>query len=194
VTFDDWDACVASGGCVQASDANWGRGSRPVINVSWYDAKQYVAWTSKLTGKSYRLLTEAEWEYAVRAQTAITAESTLYSFGNDEAKLGDYAWYVRNSGGKGTQEVGKKLPNAFGLYDMHGNVLEWVEDCYVEYYRGAPTDGTAMTKADCSEHVRRGGSWIGDPIQLRSATRERAITDLRRSDVGFRVARTFLTP
>src|SRR5207249_7461576 len=124
VTFDEWDACVAHGGCTyRPIDAGWGRGRQPVIRVSWDDAKVYSAWLAKQTGKPYRLLTEAEWEYAARA-----GNPGRYSFGDNETQLGEYAWFSNNSDSK-TQPVGTKKPNAFGLYDMHGNVWQWVEDC-----------------------------------------------------------------
>jgi len=185
VTFDEWDACVAHGGCKpQPDDLSWGRGRRPVIHVSWDDAKQYVAWIAKLTGKPYRLLTEVEWEYAARA-----GGSGRYSFGDDERQLGDHAWYGRNSGGK-TQPVGQKIANAFGLHDMHGNVREWVEDCYRDSYQGAPTDGLAWTTGDCGRRVVRGGSWLSYPRDLRSAYRLWFTTDSRIYVQGFRLART----
>jgi formylglycine-generating enzyme required for sulfatase activity len=193
LTFDEWQVCVASRGCGQISDSGWGSGNRPVMNVSWDDAMLYVAWLSRMTGKSYRLLTEAEWEYAARGQTAITAESTPYAFGNDAAKLGDYAWYRINSNGT-TQDVGKKLPNAFGLHDMHGNVKEWVEDCYAENYNGALADGSTRAGGDCSARVLRGGSWSSIPGFLRSAARDRSDAALRDQIFGFRVARTLITP
>ncbi len=188
VTFAEWDACVAAGGCPHATDSGWGRGERPVINVSWDDAKDYVGWFSRLTGKSYRLLTEAEWEYAARAGT-----TTLYSFGDDEAALGEYAWFSANSEDK-THLVGKRKRNAFGLNDMHGNVWEWVEDPWHYYYFGAPADGSPWVEGgDVSRRVLRGSSWIGDPKDLRSANRNRNAADIRLNVYGFRVGRT-LTP
>src|SRR6185369_6856047 len=120
VTCDDWDTCVAHGDCPRVSDSGWGRGQRPVINVTWDDAKRFVAWLSSMTGRTYGLLSEAEWEYAARAGT-----QTAYSFGDDEAMLGEYAWYNANASSQ-THPVGEKKPNGFGLYDMYGNVFEWV--------------------------------------------------------------------
>src|SRR5262245_3850139 len=137
VTFADWDACVAVGGCPRegrASDAGWGRGRQPVIFVSWDDAQAYVAWLSRMTDKTYRLLTEAEWEYAARA-----GSQAAYSWG-DEIGKGN-----ANCGGCGSQwdsketaPVGSFAANAFGLHDMHGNLWEWVEDCFHEDYNGGP--------------------------------------------------------
>ena len=188
VTFEQWDACIAHGGCAHnPQDERWGRGRRPVINVSWDDAKVYIAWLAKQTGKPYRLLTEAEWEYAARA-----GNPARYSFGDDETQLGEYAWFLKNSEGK-TQPVGKKKANAFGLYDMHGNVWQWVEDCYEESYSGAPTDGLAVTSKDCDIRVLRGGSWLHFPDFLRSAHRYKFTTDFRIKNFGFRVGR-MLTP
>ena len=185
VTFAEWDACAVAGGCPKASDSTWGRGDRPVINVSWDDAKQYADWLSKMTGKKYRLLTEAEWEYAARA-----GRQTRFSFGDDEAQLEQHAWYNRNSEKK-TQPVGKKVANAFGLHDMHGNVYEWVEDSWHDSYRGAPTDGSAWTKdGNESQRVVRGGSWGNSPRVLRAAYRSSDSPDIRDNDRGFRLART----
>lgn len=184
VTFDEWDACVAHGGCTyRPGDNGWGRARQPAINISWDDAKIYVAWLSKQTGKDYRLLTEAEWEYAARAKT-----TTRYTFGDSGAALGEHAWYSNNSDSR-PHPVGKKMPNAFGLHDMHGNVWEWVEDCYKDSYGGAPTDGSAVTSGSCRRHVLRGGSWGYDPDLLRSAVRV-GIEEGRIIINGFRVGRT----
>ncbi|MBM3540084.1 MAG: formylglycine-generating enzyme family protein, partial [Alphaproteobacteria bacterium] len=150
VTFDQWDACTAGGGCdrYRPGDVGWGRGSRPVINVSWTDAKAYVEWLGRKAGKSYRLLSEAEWEYAARAGT-----TTAWSCGSSESCLAAAGWHYGNSGGR-TQAVGTKSANAFGLHDMHGNVWEWVEDCWHDSYAGAPSDGSAWTTGgDCGRRV-----------------------------------------
>jgi formylglycine-generating enzyme required for sulfatase activity len=189
VTFADWDACVSVGGCPQAGDSGWGRGTRPVINVSWDDAQAYAAWLSRMTGKTYRLLTEAEWEYAARADT-----QTAYFWGDYVGK--DNA----NCSGCGSQWDGRQTspvdsfkPNAFGLHDMAGNVFQWVQDCYHDNYNGAPTDGSAWTGGDCSRRVVRGGSWYGNPQDLRAASRAWDSTVSRLYVLGFRVGRT-LTP
>ncbi len=187
VTFDQWDACVHHGGCTLpgAGASSWGRGKQAAINVSWDDAQQYVSWLSALTGQSYRLLSEAEWEYVARAGT-----TTAYSFGDDPAMLGDYGWYTGNSGGQ-AHPVGEKKPNAFGLYDMHGNVWQWVEDCYHEDFKGAPENGSAWKQdADCSNRVVRGGSWGSNPEILRSASRFGNPSIGRYFTLGFRVGRT----
>jgi formylglycine-generating enzyme required for sulfatase activity len=158
-----------------------------VINVSWDDAKEYVAWISAKAGAPYRLLTEAEWEYAARAGT-----QTAYSWGE---KIGRGN---ANCNGCGSQwdarqpaPVGSFAPNAFGLYDMAGNVWEWVEDCYHDDYDGAPTDSSAWTvDGDCSNRVVRGGSWDSNPQSLRSANRGRSSGVIRVNYLGFRVGRT----
>jgi formylglycine-generating enzyme required for sulfatase activity len=185
VTFAQWEVCVAAGACTKVSDSNWGRDDRPVINVSWDDAKQYVAWLSRITGRDYRLLTEAEWEYAARA-----GSSARFAFGEAEEQIDKYAWYIKNSGRR-TQPVALKKANAFGLYDMHGNVFEWVEDPSHNNYIGAPTDGSAWLQGgDDSSRVIRGGSWYYFPRVLRAAFRLKYSTSFRNSDLGFRLART----
>ena len=157
--------------------------SAPVVCVSWEDAQAYVLWLSRKTGREYRLLSEAEWEYAARAGT-----TTRYSFG-DEITPSD-AYYDRNIGK--TQPVGSYRANGFGLHDMHGNVWEWVQDCWNVSYAGAPNNGDAWETGDCSGRVLRGGSWFFYSRDLRSASR-RPSTGIHSSDYGFRVART-LTP
>jgi formylglycine-generating enzyme required for sulfatase activity len=190
ITFDEWDTCVADGDCPSAiDDSSWGRGRRPVINVTLDDAQHYVAWLSKMTGKPYRLLTEAEYEYAARANTA-----TQYFFGDDSATLGRYAWYEANSGGQ-THPVGSvAAPNGFGLFDMIGNVYSMVQDCYHASYEGAPKDGSAWGSTNCSTRVLRGGSWAASAQDLRSALRLGSYNGGRTSGIGFRVGRTLLPP
>ena len=155
VTFDEWDACVVSGGCShRPDDRNWGRSRQPVINVSWHDAKQYAAWLAHKTNLPYRLLSEAEWEYAARGGTM-----TRFFFGDNETALNDYGWSVYNSEIR-TRPVGEKKPNRFGLYDMHGNASEWVEDSWHANYDEAPIDGSAWVESgDPGRRVVRGGSW-----------------------------------
>jgi len=197
VTFNEWDACVSDGGCERRSeDQGWGRGQRPVIKVSWDDAKAYVSWLSLKTGKTYRLLSEAEWEYAARAGTK-TPFSTGRMITTDQANFnGEY--YSYNGSPKGlwrgsTTTVGSFPANGFGLHDMHGNVTEWVEDCWNPKYSGAPKDGSSWTSGDCSRRVLRGGSWAQGPAYGRSATRYFYEPVTRDDSKGFRVART-LTP
>ncbi len=149
----------------------FGRGQQPVINVSWDDAQRYVAWLSRITGKQYRLLTEAEWEYAARADS-----TTAYHWGDD---IGKGNANCNGCGsewdGKQTSPVGSFKANAFGLYDMVGNISEWVQDCYHDNFNGAPADGSAWTNGDCDFRVLRGGSWDKNPRFLRAADRDRAL-------------------
>ncbi|MGE0628967.1 MAG: formylglycine-generating enzyme family protein [Hyphomicrobiaceae bacterium] len=186
ITFDEWQACVADGGCADnpaPPDEGWGKGRRPVVNVSWNDAHDYLGWLSRATGRSYRLLSEAEWEYAARAGT-----TTRYHFGNDEKRLSEFAWYASNCG-LSTHRVGTKKPNNFGLHDMHGNVWEWVEDCYGSYLI-APTDGTPNKSEKCNSRVLRGGSWDYLAPYLRSAIRAYSPAGSRYNAFGLRVARS----
>jgi len=193
VTFAEWDACVAAGGCrYRPVDQGWGRGNRPVINVSWEDAQEYVQWLSRETGQDYRLLSEAAWEYAARAGTA-----TPFHFGStistDQANYdGNYTY---GSGRKGvyreqTTPVGSFPANKFGLHDVHGNVWEWVEDRWHDSYSGAPSDGSVWNAGNNSRRVFRGGSWDYVPDSLRAAFRYGNEPDLRYYGLGFRVART----
>ena len=183
VTFEDYDLFTYPN---KVADAGWGRGRCPVIDVSWNNAKEYVAWLSTQTGQTYRLLTEAEWEYAARAGSV-----TKYSWGND---IGQNR---ANCDGCGSQwdktktaPVGSFAANAFGLHDMHGNVWEWVEDCWNGSYSGAPSDGSAWLSGNCSYRGLRSGSWIDYPGPLRSASRGGYTSGNHSYVFGFRVART----
>ena len=194
VTFAEWDACASDGGCGgrRPYDLGWGRGKRPVTNVSWKDARSYVAWLSRKTGKGYRLLSESEWEYAARAGTTGPFH-TGWTISTDQANYVGIRGY--SSGRKGvyrgkTVPVGSFAPNGFGLHDMHGNVWEWVEDCWNGSYVGAPVDGSAWESGNCGRHVLRGGSWYDKPRNLRSADRNRYEAGVRYYSGGFRVART----
>jgi formylglycine-generating enzyme required for sulfatase activity len=194
VTFDEWDACAADGGCngYEAMDQGWGRGRRPVINVSWDDASAYAAWLSRKTGKTYRLLSEAEREYVARAGTT-TPFWLGASIATSQANYDGTVAYGNESTGEHrgkTLPVGSFQPNDWGLYQVLGNVWEWVADCYHDSYTGAPTDGSAWTSAECSFRVLRGGSWNSSARDLRSANRYWYATDVRRADGGLRLART----
>jgi formylglycine-generating enzyme required for sulfatase activity/serine/threonine protein phosphatase PrpC len=190
VTFAEWDACVAGGGCRRRpDDAGWGRGRQPVVNVSWEDAQQYVAWIARKTRKNYRLLSEAEWEYAARAGSHVR-----FWWGND-AGQGDANCNGCGShwDGRRAAPVGSFAPNPFGLHDMHGNVSEWVEDCYHDRYQEAPGDGRAWTNA-CTTAVDirmvRGGAWRDASNAVRSAARWSASRGYYDNRIGFRIART----
>ena len=196
VTFDQWDACVADGGCTHnPGDMGWGRGNRPVINVSWHDAQEYVDWLSVKTGRDYRLPSESEWEYATRAGTTgrfntgdciTTAQANFDGFSPAQ---GCPSGIYRGQ----TTPVGSFEPNAFGLYDTHGNVWDWVQDCWNDSYNGAPTDGSAWMTGDCNSAVLRGGSFLLGGSWARSASRILNSRDFRRSSNGIRVA-TSLDP
>ena len=194
ITFTQWDACVADGGCngYRPDDEGWGRGDRPVINVSWNDAQTYIAWLSHKTGQRYRLPSEAEWEYAARAGT-----TTRFSTG--DCLTTDQANYDGNYPPEGCAEGefhDKTLPvasfaaNPFGLYDMHGNVWEWVEDCWNDSYNGASTDGSAWSSGDGIRRALRGGSWFSYGSWARSAFRLNSTRGYRSSFLGFRLSRS----
>jgi formylglycine-generating enzyme len=181
VTQSQWNAVMGSEpwkGQISEGGPNY-----PAMYVSWNDAVAYCEKLSEKEGKTYRLPTEAEWEYACRAKT-----HTAWSFGNDEKELGNYGWYHKNTNGPYDPQVGSKKPNAFGLYDMHGNVMEWCSDYYEEdYYLQSPaTDPQGPTTG--SIHVLRGGAWINDANETRSANRNFVGADVRVSSlVGFRI-------
>ena len=191
VTFDEWAACVKDGGCgatPNPADQGWGRGNRPVINVSWNDAREYVAWISRKSGQSYRLLSEAEWEYATRAGTR-----TRFVWGDEDPICDIQSTRGANLSGCGygqTRPVGTFRANPWGVYDLHGNVGEWVEDCYADTYASTPVNGVPNISGACSSRVLRGGSWFVNPGYLRSADRVRDRPADRGNGIGFRLART----
>ena len=183
VTFEDYDRFTYA---ARADDWGYGRGGRPVINVSWTSAERYVRWLSDQTGHLYRLPSEAEWEYAARAGSA-----TMYSWGDD------IGWNRANCRGCGSQwdrkqtaPVGLFAPNRFGLYDMHGNVREFVQDCYNTSYDEAPADGSAWLAGDCSARVARGGAFFQGPNYSRAASRWVVGKNEESFTYGFRVVRT----
>jgi len=183
LTFEEYDRFAETAGRELPGDQGWGRGRRPVINVSWEDALAYAGWLSAQTGKRYRLPSEAEWEYAARSG----GRKEKWAGTSDEAALGQHAWYESNSGGK-TQPVGEKKPNGLGLCDMSGNVWEWVQDGWHESYEGAPGDGSAWESSEGGRRVVRGGSWNFNPRNVRSAYRGVDTPDYRNGGLGFRLA------
>jgi hypothetical protein len=185
VTFEEYDLYCEVTGAKKPDDRGWGRGKRPVINVSWHDANDYCKWLSEQTGDNYRLPTEAEWEYACRAGT-----DTKWSFGDDEKELEKYAWYDKNSNSK-THLVGEKKENPWGLYDMHGNVWEWCLDDWVDNYEDTPRDGKAYENKKLINKVQRGGSWDNSARYTRSAYRSVSSPSIRYVYVGFRVAKIY---
>lgn len=182
VTFAEWDACVAAGGCngYVPADGGWGRGRRPVINVNFADAKAYVEWLSRHTGQRYRLPSEAEWAYAARGGTR-----TWYPSGNalgpDDASFGNH--------NDRTSPVGSYRPNGFGLHDVIGNVAEWVEDCHHDDYVGAPADGSAWLTGSCELRNVRGGGWSLQGWSVRVSQRIGDPPGARNDHLGFRVVR-----
>ncbi|MGD8912615.1 MAG: formylglycine-generating enzyme family protein [Candidatus Thiodiazotropha sp.] len=195
VPFDEYDRFARATGRELPDDEGWGRGKRPVINVSWNDAPAYAQWLSEETGKRYRLPTEAEWEYAARAGTTtpfstgecITTDQANYDGNYDYAGCGAKTWVDRGA----TLAAGSLPPNPWGLHEVHGNVWEWVQDCWHDNYEGAPKDGAAWeTDGDCTLGVVRGGDWDNTPENLRSANRLRVTTYVAYSILAFRLART----
>jgi formylglycine-generating enzyme required for sulfatase activity len=196
VTFAEWDACVADGGCnsYTPKDESWGRDRRPAINVSWDDANAYAAWLSAKTGKTYRLPSEAEREYATRAGTTtpfwwgavISPKQANYdgSYVYGDSPTGPYR--------QRTVPVDSFQPNRWGLYQVHGNVWEWTQDCWHVNYAGAPSDGSAWVFERCRYRMVRGGSWVAYPGDLRSAQRGRFAPDFRSNSHGFRLARALM--
>lgn len=184
VTFNDYDYYARSMGRPLPDDEGWGRGNRPVINVSWKDAKAYVQWLGLLTGQPYRLPTEAEWEYVARAGT-----DTNYWWGDQfEAQRAVCGECGTEWDGKKTAPVASFPANSWGIHDMSGNVDEWVEDCYQDAYFGAPEDGSAMIEGDCEFRVMRGGSWFDIDRVIRSSSRYRHLPDSSKNSWGFRIA------
>jgi formylglycine-generating enzyme required for sulfatase activity/uncharacterized caspase-like protein len=199
VSFEEWLACVAEGGCnaYRPGDYGWGFGKRPVINVSWTDAKAYVKWLSEKTGAPYRLLSESEREYVTRGCTSPACPSTPFWFGKEISPArANYDWHYSYDGSAKAQPPRRTVAtdaseaNPFGLLHVHGNVWEWVEDCWNASLAGLPNDGAPRITGDCNSRVIRGGAWSDEPKDLRSAKRSWEVIGERRAEIGFRVART----
>ena len=184
-SFAEWDACVADGKCkYRPDDHGWGRGDLPVIDVSWEDAKAFVAWLTQKTGRNYRLPSEAEWEYAARAGTTST-----FWWGREVGKSNANCENCGDASLHRTMRPGTYRPNGFGLYDTAGNVYEWVEDCWNDNYTKAPKDGSAWISGQCRQRVLRGGSFANKSNTVTSAARFRYDLDVRYFANGFRVVR-----
>jgi formylglycine-generating enzyme required for sulfatase activity len=195
ITVSDWRACVAGGGCKTHPEPDrmgQNGGNLPVTNVTWNDAQEYVAWLSRMTRQTYRLPSEAEWEYAARGHTSANAPYTEYPWGDEEP--------VCDRGAQGSvvsvcederalRPVGQLGPTAFGLYDMVGNVQQWVQDCFWMYNPATP-DARPVEMRDCSARVLRGGSFQQGADYLRSAARDQSSATFASGDIGFRVARS----
>ena len=187
MTFEEWDACFAAGACngYRPNDEGWGRGKQPVINVNLEDAKAYAEWLSRQTGKTYRLLSAAEREYVTRAGTR-----TTFWWGNEiTPKQANYS----DRHPTRTAAVDSFEPNFWGLYNVHGNVWEWTEDCWNDNNGDNPGDGSARSDSNCSTREVRGGAWDSPPASLRSASRVKMQADQQRNSLGFRVRRTLLS-
>jgi formylglycine-generating enzyme required for sulfatase activity len=185
ITFEEWDLCFAAGGCkYRPDDHGWGRDNRPVIDVSWDDAKAFVTWLAQKTRKAYRLPSEAEWEYAARAGT-----NSPFWWGRAAPGGNANCEDCVATPPRQTLPTGSFRPNGFGLFDVSGNAAEWVEDCWNESYRGAPMDGSAWTAGQCRQRVLRGGSFASKANVIRSSARFRYDQDVRYYANGFRVAR-----
>ena len=182
ITFHEWDAAIADGG-VQDLPSKDGEGRQPVVNVSWYDAQAYVRWLTKRSGRTYRLLSEAEWEYCCRAGTT-TPYSTGEVIGQQQANFGKSKYSIGHM-----VEVGTFQPNEWGLYDMHGNVWEWCEDRWHPNYQGA--SGDASPWLDGGDHIHRvvrGGYWGNGPENIRSTVRHAIKQSISYYCIGLRVA------
>jgi formylglycine-generating enzyme required for sulfatase activity len=185
ISFAEWDLCVAAGACRhRPDDRGWGRDKQPVIDVSYDDAKVYIGWLSQVAGRTYRLPSEVEWEYAARA-----GSTTPHWWGREVGTGRANCSTCTAQPVRQTVPVGSFRPNAFGLYDTAGNAAEWVEDCWNDNYRGAPKDAAAWSTGQCRQRVLRGGSFGSTPAAIRSAARFRYDKDVRYYANGFRVAR-----
>ena len=202
VRFREWEACARVGACRMADDDGFGRGIRPVINVAWGDAQDYLTWLSSVTGANYRLLSEAEWEYVARAGTQTArfwtgGESEVCRYANvfDQTSLRSHSSGFGQltpsceDGYARTAPTGSFLPNLFGLYDVLGNVWEWTQDCYHESNADAPSDGSARESGDCAMRVVRGAGWFHGLGGIRSAFRVGSDPGNEYNSGGFRVAR-----
>ena len=186
VTFAEYDKFARATGRRLPYDESWGRGRRPVINVSWSDAQAYAVWMSKQTGKNYRLPTEAEWEYAARAGSS----ANIWWDSTEEVKPANCFNCGSQWDGERTAPAGSFKANDFGLHDMAGNAQEWTEDCYYKSYAGAPEDGSARVTPICTQRVVRGGGYTSPLDTLRNAKRGQYDQDTRLDNLGFRVVRS----
>lgn len=195
VTFEQYDVYARANDLIPPAD-RWGREKRPVIDVTWQDAESFAKWLSDVTGLKFRLPSESEWEYAARGGTSAT-----YIFGDDEAKLCEYGnvadsgtkigWRTNacSDGFETTAPAGSFKPNGFGLYDMQGNVWEWVQDCWFRHHKRAPDDSSPRLKSRCDERVQRGGSWFYGADEARASYRTSGKEEEKSVTTGFRVAR-----
>ena len=197
VTFREWDACFAEGGCGRRplGDLDFGRDRRPVIFATWNEAQLYIEWLKRKTGQPYRLLSEAEWEYAARGCTNLKCPYQPFWFGAITPEVAVYDWRRSYQGSPKSSEDLKTAPvdrgpaNPFGLYNVLGNVRQWTLDCWSATPASTPSDGAPITSGDCTAHATRGGSWADPPAELRAAARDWEASDEASEKIGFRVAR-----
>ena len=184
ITFDDYDRFVTATGAARPEDEGWGRGKQPAINISWDDAQAYAQWLSRATGATYRLPSEAEWEYAARA-----GSSSSYAWGGSvgEGMANCVGCSADNT--YGPSPAGSFPASAFGLHDLQGNAWEWVEDCARDSYLGAPADGSVWAGENGCSRVMRGGGWASSPNHLRSSYRNWYPADDKDNTTGFRLVR-----
>jgi formylglycine-generating enzyme required for sulfatase activity len=198
VMFEQWDLCAAEGGCSSRPiDNGWGRGSRPVIMVSWNDAQEYTSWLSKKTGQSYSLPSESQWEYLARASEESDwlggDRARICEYGNIAGGESGFRWQHADCSDRAALETlpaGSFKPNAFGVYDVVGNVAEWTMDCMNLSYLDAPADGSAWGRGICSSRMTRGGSWFTGTREVRLPARFNLKNGDRNDFTGFRVVRT----
>ncbi len=187
ITYADFDKFTQNTNRNKISDNGWGRGSRPVTNISWQDAKDYAAWLRRKTSRKYRLLTEAEWEYIARAKSKKRFWWTGSASGYANCRKGCDSSYSGFFNAK-SAPVGSYSANPFKVFDTSGNVAEWTEDCYQDHYLNAPRDGSAVQQKNCTQRVIRGGSFRSNSKDIASYSRDGAPTNTRKEDIGLRVA------
>ena len=186
VTFNEWEACFLDGGCNRVPyDHNWGKGRRPIMNITWFETQSYLKWLSKKTGHTYRLPSEAEWEFAARGGT-----TTEFWWGDE---VGENLANCRDCKSpwskKGSAPVGSFAANPYGLYDVHGNEWEWLQDCWNPSHEGAPNDGSARLSGNCQLRVIRSGSWYYFSKNMRSSWRFKNDARVKSYGIGMRVLR-----
>ncbi len=186
VTFDEWQACFIDSGCARVPDDHkWGKGRRPVMNITWFETQSYLKWLSKKTGYTYRLPTEAEWEFAARGGT-----TTEFWWGDEVGEnLANCRDCKSKWSKKGSAPVGSFSPNPYGLYDVHGNEWEWLQDCWNPSHEGAPSDGSPRLDGNCQLRVIRSGSWYYFSKNIRSAWRFKNDARVKSYGIGMRVLR-----
>ena len=184
VTFDEWSDCIEAGRCRETDDHKWGRGPRPVINVTWQEATAYAVFLSEKTGHTYRLPSEAEWEYAARAGT-----TTRFWWGDAQGEAMANCRTCGTKFKKRSAPVGSFAANPYGLHDLNGNIWEWTQDCWNESHTDAPDDASARTTGECTKRVVRGGSWYYIAKLMSAHYRTSFIAERFSYNIGIRLVR-----